>query len=153
MPSKNPLYLLALHLCMSAGLPSSSSGWDMVDRFIGLRFECPAPERYSARPFAVAVRDLADDLSAFGWVQVSGNGTGAVVGEFRGTHSTAPIFEDFLRQGPPGAATPCVLRHYPSTLIRFHFADFKILVDSRVTCFEENAPHQCAFVEPPQAQG
>ena len=120
-----------------------STGWDAGDRYIGLRFECPGA--YAARQFALSVRDLADELSAFGWVQVSRNGTGVVVGEFRGTHSTAPIFEDFLRQGPPGADTPCITRHYPSTLIKLHFADFKILVDSRVTCFEENAPHQCDF--------
>ena len=120
----------------------STTGWDIGDRFIGLRFECPSPELYNARAFALAVRDLADELSAFGWVQVARNGTGAVVGEFRGTHSTAPIFQDFLRQGPPGADAPCVTRHYPSTLIKLHFADFKLLADGRATCFE-NAPHAC----------
>ncbi len=120
----------------------------MADRFIGLRYECPAAGGApAARAFALAVRDLADELSAFGWVQVARGGS-AVVGEWRGTHTAAPVFEAFLRQGLPGGAAggeaaPCVTRHYPSTTIRLHFADFKILEDGRATCFEENAPHQC----------
>ena len=128
-------YFTLLFICASA-----STSWDAVSRFVGLRFECPGT--YKTRRFAISVRDLADELSAFGWVQVSQNGTGVVVGEFRGTHSTAPVFEDFLREGPPGISTPCVIHHYPSSLIRLHFADFKILVDSRKTCFE-SPPHKC----------
>ena len=140
-----PAALLSL-AALAAAAPSSSSGWDMTDRFIGLRFECPAAAGApAARAFALATRDLADELLAFGWVQVARNGS-AVVGEFRGTHTTAPVFEGLLRQGLPApaeqAAAPCVTRHYPSTLIKLHFADFKILEDARETCFE-NAPHQC----------
>ena len=142
------LLLLLLRAVPAAG--ASSGGWGMADRFIGLRFECAARGARAARAFALAARDLADELSAFGWVQVARNGS-AVVGEFRGTHTTAPAFEALLRRGlpaPPGAAAapadaPCVTRHYPSTLIKLHFADFKVLEDARVTCFD-NAPHQCA---------
>jgi hypothetical protein len=117
-----------------------TGAWDAPSRYVGLRYECPGV--YSPRPFALALRDLADDLSAFGWVQVSSNGTGVVVGEFRGTHSTAPVFEAALQSGPPGVGVPCLTLHYPSTLIRFHFADFKILADARETCFDV-PPHRC----------
>ena len=143
--------LLSLGLAaLAAAAPSSSSGWDMADRFIGLRFECPAAAGApAARAFALATRDLADELLAFGWVQVARNGS-AVVGEFRGAHTTAPVFEAALRRGLPsgGAAesAPCVTRHYPSTTIRLHFADFKVLEDGRATCCED-APHQCAAAE------
>ena len=146
-----PPLLATLLLLLRAAQPASAEGgWDMVDRFIGLRFECaaaPAPRAAAARAFALSARDLADELSAFGWVQVARNGS-AVVGEFRGTHTTAPAFEALLRRGVPAApgaaapAAPCVTRHYPSTLIKLHFADFKVLEDARVTCFE-NEPHQC----------
>ncbi len=143
----------ALLLLVLPPLPTAlaAGGWDMADRFIGLRYECASAQGApAARAFALAARDLADELSAFGWAQVARNGS-AVVGEFRGTHTTAPVFEGLLRQGlpaPAGAApapapAPCVTRHYPSTLIKLHFADFKILEDARETCFD-NAPHQCA---------
>ena len=142
--------LLLASLCapLASSLPAAPTGWDMTDRFIGLRFECPAAGGApAARAHALAVRDLADELSAFGWVQVARNGS-AVVGEFRGAHTTAPLFEAYLRQGLPPAGSepaPCITRHYPSTLIKLHFADFKVLVESRATCFDD-APHQCDLV-------
>lgn len=143
MPVPSFLCFLLVLLCNFS--PSFATGlmtgaWDAPSRYVGLRYECPGV--YSPRPFALTLRDLADDLSAFGWVQVSSNGTGVVVGEFRGTHSTAPVFEAALQAGPPGVGVPCLTLHYPSTLIRFHFADFKILADARETCFDA-PPHQC----------
>ena len=143
MPMPSFLCFLLVLLCNFS--PSFATGlmtgaWDAPSRYVGLRYECPGV--YSPRPFALTLRDLADDLSAFGWVQVSSNGTGVVVGEFRGTHSTAPVFEAALQAGPPGVGVPCLTLHYPSTLIRFHFADFKILADARETCFDA-PPHQC----------
>ena len=98
-----PLLLLLLVFRPAApSPPSTSSGWSAAERFIGLRFEC-AGDFAGRRAFALALRDLADELRAFGWVQVARNGTGAVVGEFRGVHSTAALCEDVLRRGPPGA--------------------------------------------------
>lgn len=110
------------------------------DRFTALRFSCPGT--YDARAFALAVRDRADALSAFGWVQVSRGGAGPVVGEFRGALSTGAAFEALLAAGPPGAGRACDTRRYPGALIRLHFADFKLLTEDRDTCFEDE-PHKC----------
>ena len=114
--------------------------WSRSARFSALRFACPGA--YDRRAFAVSLRDLADDMLAFGWVQVSRNGTGPVVGEFRASAAAAPSFEAALAAGAPGAGLPCDTRRYPNTLLRLHFADFKLLTDERETCFE-SPPHAC----------
>jgi hypothetical protein len=115
-------------------------GWSRAERYSALRFSCPG--RYDARAYAISLRDLADGLFAFGWVQVSRNGTGPVVGEFRGTFAAAPAFEAALAAGAPGANLPCDTRRYPNTLLSLHFADFKLLSDERETCFD-SPPHAC----------
>ena len=122
--------------------PLSALDWAKgpTDRFTALRFSCPGA--YDARAFALAVRDRADALSAFGWVQVSRGGAGPVVGEFRGALSAGPAFEALLAAGPPGAGRACDTRRYPGALIRLHFADFKLLTEDRDTCFEDE-PHKC----------
>ena len=133
-----PFLLLLLPIAVRAA--DAPRSWSRSDRFSALRFSCPGP--YDARAFAVALRDLADGLYAFGWVQVSRNGTGPVVGEFRASVEAAPTFEAALAEGPPGAGLPCETRRYPNTLLRLHFADFKLLSDERETCFE-TPPHAC----------
>jgi len=120
--------------------PDAPRAWTRAERYTALRFACPGA--YDRRAFAVALRDLADGAFAFGWVQVSRNGTGPVVGEYRASAAAAPAFEAALAEGPPGAGLPCETRRYPNTLLRLHFADFKLLADERETCFEA-PPHAC----------
>jgi hypothetical protein len=76
---------------------------------------------------------------------VSRNGTGAVVGEFRGTKRTTPAMKRWLQRGPadatPGSFRPH-LRDAPDGKIALHFAHFKVLEDERETCFER-PPHAC----------
>jgi hypothetical protein len=107
----------------------------------GFRFEC-SPSAGSAHVLAVSVRDLADEASAFGWVQVTRGAR--VVGEFRGAATVAPSFEAGMAAAAAaaGAAAPCATREYADTLISLHFSDFKILTDDRETCFAE-PPHAC----------
>jgi len=143
-------------------------GWAAADRFAAFRFECSddtrAPEGFDRRAFAVELRDLADDLSAFGWVQVAraparaacagappesaaARACGSVVGEFRGTRRTAQLFRQRVERGPAGAPEPARgyrarVLEYPDTRVRLHFAGFPILESARRTCFE-SPPHEC----------
>jgi len=173
------LALLLLSLSTASSLPGE--GWRARDRFAAFRFECswPAASASSAsdvrarRAFAVAMRDYADELSAFGWAQLSHNGSAgaSVVGEFRGTPSTAPLFRAKLERGPAAAAAAAAsaaghrrrgstgssstkppppprgyhvsVRDYEDTRIHLHFATFLLLDDSRETCFEDGPPHAC----------
>ena len=175
------LALLLLSLSTASSLPGE--GWRARDRFAAFRFECswPAASASSAsdlrarRAFAVAVRDYADELSAFGWAQLSHNGSAgaSVVGEFRGTPSTAPLFRAKLERGPAAAAAAAAaasaaghrrrgstgssstkppppprgyrvsVRDYEDTRIHLHFATFLLLDDARETCFEDGPPHEC----------
>ena len=115
-------------------------GWRMVDRYAGFRFECYG--RFDREAFAIAVRDMADGLSGFGWVQISPAGT--LVGEYRGSKQSAPHMKKFLREGPADAVNyRAEVKDYADTKIRFHFSHFKILDRRRETCFEE-PPHACA---------
>jgi hypothetical protein len=173
-----PLALLLLSLSTASSLPGE--GWRARDRFAAFRFECswPAASASSAsdvqarRAFAVAMRDYADELSAFGWAQLSHNGSAgaSVVGEFRGTPSTAPLFRAKLERGPAAAAAAAStaghrrrgstgssstkpsppprgyhvsVRDYEDTRIHLHFATFLLLDDARETCFEDGPPHAC----------
>lgn len=84
-----------------------------------------------------------------GWVQLSRDGGGNVVGEFRGTKSTTPVMRRFIQTGAGIASADtggyfANIRDYPGTdpKIRYHFADFRILADWRQTCFER-PPHAC----------
>jgi acylphosphatase len=117
------------------GLP----GWRMTDRFAGIRFEVHG--RVQGVGYRAAAQAEADELACFGWVQNTARGT--VVGEARCAKVLMPRFREWLRAGPPSALVDhVVVRDMPDTKIRFHFSDFKILPDSRVTCFADE-PHQC----------
>ena len=136
------LLLRSLLLFLLSLPPSHPLDWAKgpSDRFVGLRFSCPGP--YDARAFALTLRDAADAHAAFGWAQVSRGGSGPLVGEYRGATDAAPAFEALLAAGGSGAGPPCDVLRYRNTLLRFHFADFKILADERRTCFE-SPPHAC----------
>ena len=141
-------------------------GWKQTDRFSAIRFQCTdnlneeslsnsvissKHEYFSRRLFTVAIRDFADSLSAFGWVQITNKGSekGDLVGEFRGTRSSATLFREFLETGPEDAQKSiysCQIEEYPDTRIRYHFSHFIILDDERITCFE-HPPHQCKSEE------
>lgn len=73
-------------------------GWKMTDRFTGFRFECSIRKGSDRVSFIEAVRDEADALSGFGWVQVAKT-SGNVVGEFRGNKLTAGMMQRFLATG------------------------------------------------------
>jgi hypothetical protein len=130
---------LALATCCAA--KPVPDGWRMQDRFRGFRFECSG--EFDRNEWAVSIRDFADELSGFGWVQLSP--AGSLVGEFRGTKQTGQWMRQFLEEGP-GVTNDrrfgCSFLEYEDTKIRFHFSHFKVLDQSRRTCFSE-PPHSC----------
>jgi len=159
------LLIILFSISSSFGLAPSSSndkpnpGWRQSDRFSSFRYECTDKEEnglslssskrsyFNRRAFAVAVRDFADSITGFGWVQIADKGseTGSIVGEFRGTRSSANLFRDFLEKGPDDAQSSfysAQIENYPDTRIRYHFSHFLILDDDRITCFDR-PPHQC----------
>lgn len=133
------LILLALALAAALCAADAPPGWRMVDRFHGFRYDCEG--RFDRDAWMLAIRDEADELSGFGWVQVTA--AGHIVGEFRGSRQTGPLMAEFLRDGPEDALEyKCSLKDYADTKIRLHFSHFKILDRRRETCFLE-PPHQC----------
>lgn len=92
------------------------------------------------------VRDYAEEISGFGWVQLSPAGT--VAGEYRGGKATGPWMQDFLDTGPEDAGDEyaCELHWYEDSKIRFHFSHFLIMDPRRRSCFKE-PPHACASVD------
>ena len=133
--------LLSLYAAARAS-PSAggADAWSPSSRFVGLRFECAATGEATARRLALALRDEADELEGFGWVQVPR--AHAVVGEWRGSVAATPAFERALARSPADGGA-CDVRRYSDTVIRFHFADFRLLEDASETCFDE-PPHACA---------
>mmetsp|Transcript_30258 Transcript_30258/g.47369 ORF Transcript_30258/g.47369 Transcript_30258/m.47369 type:complete len:105 (-) Transcript_30258:71-385(-) len=54
-----------------------------------------------------------------------------------------PEFQAWLSQGPSGFQVEGVtFKDYEDTKIKLHFSHFKILEDTRKTCFRDE-PHQC----------
>jgi hypothetical protein len=138
------LYTLVLSSVTSP--EESAAAWRPENRFTGVRYECIGAT--NPRQLASSIASAADDISGFGWVQVVP--VDRVVGEFRGAREAAVAFRAFL-QGPEAALAArvglmglsCDVQPYGDTLIKFLFPEFRVLDDSRITCFE-NAPHACA---------
>ncbi len=87
----------------------------------------------------VSIRDAADDLSGFGWVQSPAYAPQVAGGEFRGNKATAAAMRAHLA-ALPGAA--CATEPYEDTKIRYLFSHFKVMVPTRRMCFEE-PPYMC----------
>jgi len=115
-------------------------GWRMVDRFHGFRFELEG--KVQGVGFRNAIKEKADEIPCFGWVQNTAKGT--VVGEARCSKRRGVDMEEMLRSGgPPGSRVDAArIKVYPSTKIKLLFPDFVILPDARVTCFDDE-PHKC----------
>lgn len=126
--------LLLLLGVTAAATPAPPLDASASPRFTSFRFSCAG----GTPAAALALRDTADDVSAFGWVQVTH--TGQLVGEFRGAPATAPFFEAALRGG---GARACDVAQNDDALATLHFADFKYLADDRETCFALPGPHAC----------
>lgn len=135
------LLLLLLRTSALSGVPQ---GWRMQDRFAGFRFECSG--RFNREKWVLMIQDYADELSGFGWVQLSASGS--VVGEYRGAKATGPWMGDFLSEGPDDkdSTYKCQIHEYQDTKIRFHFSYFQIMDPRRRSCFSE-PPHACAAVD------
>ena len=143
------LVILSFSSLVSSSITSpeeSAAAWRPENRFTGVRYECIGAT--NPRQLASSIASAADDMSGFGWVQVAP--VDRIVGEFRGAIEAAVAFRAFLQgpeaslaahAGPAGLA--CDVQPYPDTLIKFLFPEFRVLDDSRVTCFA-NSPHACA---------
>ena len=63
------------------------------------------------------------------------------VGEVRCNKEVGPVFQKWLtEEALPGVASK--IKVYEDTKIRLHFSTFRVLPESRDTCFLDN-PHQC----------
>lgn len=139
----SPLLLVSSILCLLPASTAQSTGWRMVDRFYGFRFEISG-SNILGLDFQKSIQQKADELACFGWVQESGADT--LVGEARCSKSNGPKFESWLKSGYSEAAVDTVeVKVYDDTKIRLHFAYFKILDKSRDTCFLDR-PHMCSAV-------
>ena len=88
-----------------------------------------------------AVQDKAEAIGCFGWVQSTAQGT--AVGEARCSKRAAPAMKKWLEAGTDRVKVErAAFKDYADTKIRYHFSHFRILEDTRETCFRE-APHQC----------
>ena len=116
---------------------TQSTGWRMIDRFYGFRFEIEGPRVINVG-FETTIQQKADELGCFGWVQESRSKS--IVGEARCSKSNGPKFEDWMKSDHDGAKT--AIKVYDDTKIRLHFAYFKILDKTRDTCFLD-PPHMC----------
>ena len=69
-----------------------------------------------------------------------------MVGEARCNRRATAMFREYLEKGPENAeVSKANVYVYPDTKIKFHFSDFRILVDAEQTCFDGPAqsPHLC----------
>jgi hypothetical protein len=132
-----------------SGVPG---GWKMTDRFMGFRYEL-FPIRTPSDDVNTAIRDKADELFCFGWVQDSPRNS--IVGEARCSKSAAmemrlflsslAVKEPFLTSSGTVINETVAFRDYPDTLIRLHFTHFKLLSKWRNTCFRDE-PHKCSHL-------
>lgn len=120
-------------------------GWRMVDRFYGFRYEIIG-QNILEIGFEEAVKEEADKLGCFGWIQKSEKKT--LVGEVRCNKIQGPKLQEWISHGPQGAIISKVdFKIYSDTKIRLHFSSFKILEEKRETCFLDQ-PHQCQEFAP-----
>jgi acylphosphatase len=124
-------------------------GWRMVDRFYGFRYEITG--NILDKGFEQAARHEADLLGCFGWIQKSSRHT--LVGEARCNKIQGPKFQEWLSHGPNGVTVSNFeTKVYSDTKIRLHFSAFKVLEESRDTCFLDH-PHQCPEFNPSAPKG
>uniref|UniRef100_A0A6U1NP13 acylphosphatase n=1 Tax=Fibrocapsa japonica TaxID=94617 RepID=A0A6U1NP13_9STRA len=149
---------------------SQPEGWRMVDRFYGFRFEVSGTVQDVG--FRKSTQDAAEVLGCFGWVQNTDHGTVVgegrcskwngplLVGWLRAGPTAAAeaaaasedeniagslvaLANQLPRQAVGSLVTSVEVKEYEDTKIKLHFSHFKILPDTRVTCFRD-PPHQCA---------
>jgi hypothetical protein len=124
---------------------AAQDGWRMVDRFFGFRYEVKAnlgggsSQGDDIGSVMKSIQSKADDLGCFGWVQEN-TARQSLVGEVRCSKAKGPMMQEYLdKVGPTGTGQFLV---YPDTKIRLHFSHFKIVEQSRDTCFLD-MPHKC----------
>mmetsp|Transcript_37055 Transcript_37055/g.66718 ORF Transcript_37055/g.66718 Transcript_37055/m.66718 type:complete len:170 (+) Transcript_37055:49-558(+) len=148
--------LILLHPRLAMGSVGVPEGWRMSDRFIGFRYELTLALSYD-EDIKVAIRDKADDLFCFGWVQDSSRqARQTIVGEARCKKLAGHEMKSFLlslvaqKQVESNEDSyadsingkQIMFRDYPDTIIRLHFSNFKIVSPGRNTCFRDE-PHKC----------
>jgi len=114
----------------------------MMDRFAGFRYELSGD--FNRTRLTQGIIRKADGMDLFGWVQ-TWNRTSHLVGEVRGIKESAELMRHWLLKKRTDSYKAQV-RLYPDTKIRYHFSNFKHLVSSRMTCFEDS-PHRCTTEE------
>lgn len=120
-------------------------GWRMIDRFYGFRYEITGPN-VLAVGFEEAAEKEAERLGCFGWIQKTK--IGSLAGEARCNKVQGPKYQEWLEKGSHGASiTSFETKVYHDTKIRLHFSKFRVLEETRDTCFLDS-PHQCPEFDP-----
>ena len=137
------LLVLASLLLLVVSNDDGIDGWRRQDRFVGFRFELtPSPTHYFYEDIKELIREKADELFCFGWVQ---NATlhyekETLVGEARCKKYVGEAMTGYLTSFAD--AKQIKFREYGDTLIKLHFSHFKIVSPGRSTCFRDE-PHKC----------
>ena len=136
------LAILASLLLLVVSNDDGIDGWRRQDRFVGFRYELSTSTTHSNEDMKELIRDKADELFCFGWVQ---NATlhyeeETLVGEARCKKSVGEEMTGYLTS--LADAKQIKFREYDDTLIKLHFSLFKIVSPGRSTCFRDE-PHKC----------
>lgn len=122
------------------GAEAQQTGWRMVDRFYGFRYEVSGNAVSELTDFPSRLQAQADVEGCFGWVQAPSKSPGKFVGEARCSKERGVEFEKWIRENTGGK--PVEVLVYPDTKIRLHFSHFKHVEAERDTCFLD-VPHKC----------
>ena len=125
------------------GAEAQQTGWRMVDRFYGFRYEVSGNAASEIADFPTRLQAQADVEGCFGWVQTLPS-LGKFVGEARCSKERGVEFEKWIRENTGGK--PLEVLVYPDTKIRLHFSHFKLVEAERDTCFLDE-PHKCPDLE------
>ena len=135
---KSVMWLLGILASIFVSVHCQQDGWKMTDRFYGFRYEVFEKDGASADSMIEALSSKASESKCFGWAQkVPEKET--VVGEIRCLKRTGIKFKEWLEAYDDNFKQILV---YGDTKIRLHFTYFKVLEESRNTCFLE-PPHSC----------
>ncbi len=104
-------------------------------RFTGFRFEIVTSSQEF--DFKSLIQSRAENHFCFGWVQDSPRGT--LVGECRCKKDAGKKMIDFITALSSDESN---IRVYEDSLIRLHPSSFKVIPETRNTCFREE-PHKC----------
>lgn len=133
--------ILLLHslLVLVSGSTDAHRVWRRKElRYTGFRFEIATATPSQEFDFKSLIQSRAESHFCFGWVQDSSRGT--LVGECRCKQDAGKNMMKFITA--LSSEDESSMRVYEDSLIRLHHSSFKIMPETRNTCFRDE-PHKC----------